>query len=137
MWNLIVHIPDSFPKSYELADGKTSIGRAMTNDIVVEDASASRYHAEIRVDEAGKKISVVDLDSTNGTFINHERISGECALKEEDVIRIGQVIFNLVLPEAENGIKQSASGTHLFTRETPARNRLTSMRSCFTMFHVN
>jgi pSer/pThr/pTyr-binding forkhead associated (FHA) protein len=56
MWNLIVHIPDSFPKPYELADGKTSIGRAMTNDIVVEDAAASRYHAEIRVDEAGKKI---------------------------------------------------------------------------------
>jgi Adenylate cyclase, family 3 (some proteins contain HAMP domain) len=117
MWNLIVHIPDNFPKPYELADGKTSIGRAMTNDIVVEDAAASRYHAEIRVDEAGKKISVVDLDSTNGTFVNHERISGECALKEEDAIRIGQVIFNLVLPEAENGIKQSASGTHLFTRE--------------------
>jgi len=117
MWNLIVYIPDSFPKPYELGDGKTSIGRAMTNDIVVEDAAASRYHAEILVDEAGKRISIVDMDSTNGTFINHERISGECALKEEDVIRIGQVIFNLVLPEAENGIKQSASGTHLFTRE--------------------
>jgi class 3 adenylate cyclase len=117
MWNLIVHIPDSFPKPYELGDGKTSIGRAMTNDIVVEDAAASRYHAEIRVEEEGKSISIVDLDSTNGTFINHERISGECVLKADDVIRIGQVIFNLVLPGDENEIRQSASGTHLFTRE--------------------
>jgi len=117
MWNLIVHIPDSYPKPYELGDGKTSIGRAMTNDIVLEDAAASRNHAEIRVDEAGKKISIVDLDSTNGTFINHERISGECPLKVNDVIRIGQVIFNLILPGDENEIRQSAAGTHHFTRE--------------------
>ena len=117
MWNLIVHIPDSFPKPYELRDGKTSLGRAFSNDIVVEDASASRHHAEIWVDEAAKKISIVDLDSTNGTFINHERITGECPLKAEDVIRIGQVIFNLNLPGDENEIKHGASGTHLFTRE--------------------
>ena len=55
MWNLIVHTPDSYPKPYELENGKTSIGRAITNDIVVEDAAASRHHAEIRVDEAAKK----------------------------------------------------------------------------------
>ena len=78
---------------------------------------ASRHHAEIWVDEAVKKISIVDLDSTNGTFVNHERISGECPLKANDVIRIGQVIFNLILPGDENEIKQGASGTHLFTRE--------------------
>ena len=117
MWNLIVHIPDSFPKPYELKDGKTSIGRAVTNDIVLEDAAASRNHAEFRVDEAGKKISIVDLDSTNGTFVNHVRITGECVLTAHDVIRIGQVIFNLSSPGDENEIKFGASGTHLFTRE--------------------
>ena len=117
MWNLIVHVPDSYPKPYELGDGKTSIGRAVTNDIVVDDAAASRHHAEIVVDEAAKKISILDLDSTNGTFINHERISGECPLKANDVFRIGQVIFNLISPGDENEIMQGASGTHLFTRE--------------------
>jgi class 3 adenylate cyclase len=117
MWNLIVHAPDSDPRQYELKSGKTSVGRAFTNDIVVEDAAASRHHAEIRVDIAAEKISIVDLDSTNGTFINHERISGECPLKSNDVIRIGQIIFNLILPDDENEIKQGASGTHLFTRE--------------------
>ena len=117
MWNLIVHIPDSFPKTYEMGNGKTSIGRATTNDIVVEDAAASRNHAEFWVDEAAKTISIVDLDSTNGTFVNHDRISGECPLKVNDVIRIGQVIFNLSLPGEENEVKQGASGTHLFTRE--------------------
>jgi class 3 adenylate cyclase len=117
MWNLIVHVPDSYPKPYELGDGKTSIGRAVTNDIVVDDAAASRHHAEVVVDDAAKKVSIVDLDSTNGTFVNHERISGECLLKANDVFRIGQVIFNLISPGDENEIKQGASGTHLFTRE--------------------
>jgi class 3 adenylate cyclase len=117
MWNLIVHIPDSFPKPYELKDGKTSIGRLVTNDIVVDDPGASRHHAEFWVDEAQEKISIVDLDSTNGTFVNHERISGECPLKANDVIRIGQVIMNLIRPGAEQEIKQAAAGTHLYTRE--------------------
>jgi class 3 adenylate cyclase len=117
MWNLIVHAPDSDPKPYELKSGKTSIGRAFTNDIVVEDAAASRYHAEIRVGEAENEISIVDLDSTNGTFVNHERIFGECPLKANDVLRIGQIIFDLISPSDENQIKQGVAGTHLFTRE--------------------
>jgi len=117
MWNLIVHSPDNDPKPYDLKSGKISIGRAMTNDIVVEDAAASRHHAEIWLDEALKRISIVDLDSTNGTFVNHERISGESPLRANDVIRIGQIIFNLILPGDENELKHGASGTHLFTRE--------------------
>src|SRR5687768_2413378 len=117
MWNLIIHIPDSFPKPYELGNGKTSIGRLVTNDIVVDDAGASRHHAEIWVDESLEKISIVDLDSTNGTFVNHVRISGECALKANDMIRIGQVIINIIWPGDEQEIKQGVAGTHLFTRE--------------------
>jgi class 3 adenylate cyclase len=117
MWNLIIHIPDSFPKPYEVGSGKLSIGRAVTNDIFLEDAAASRHHAEIRADEAQETITIVDLDSTNGTFVNHKRIFGECALKANDVIRIGQVIINVVWPGDEQEIKQGAAGTHLFTRE--------------------
>jgi pSer/pThr/pTyr-binding forkhead associated (FHA) protein len=73
MWNLIVHAPDSDPQPHELKNGKTSIGRAVTNDIVVDDAAASRHHAEIRrrqPDDFNR-----GLDSC-GTFINHARMSG-------------------------------------------------------------
>ena len=117
MWNLTVHAPDSFPKSYELGPGKTTIGRLVTNDVVLEDAAASRHHAEFRVDDPSGKISIVDLNSTNGTFVNHKRISGECALKADDVIRIGQIIMNLISLGDEREIKQGAAGTHLYTRE--------------------
>ena len=117
MWNLIINVPDSFPKSYMLGSGKTSIGRLVTNDIVLEDAGASRHHAEIVLDEALEKISVVDLGSTNGTFVNHERISGECPLKANDVIRIGQVIITINGSGDEHETTQAAAGTHLYTRE--------------------
>ena len=116
MWTLIVHAPDNDPQPYELKNGKTSIGRAITNDIVVDDPAASRQHAEFWTDEDVRKISIVDLDSTNGTFVNHARISGECSLKVNDVIRVGQIIFSIVGPE-DGGIKQGAAGTHPFTRE--------------------
>ena len=117
MWNLTVHAPDSFPKSYELGAGKTTIGRLVTNDIVLEDAGASRHHAEFQVDDSSGKVSIVDLNSTNGTFVNHKRISGECALKADDVIRIGQIIMNLISLGDDRQIKQGAAGTHLYTRE--------------------
>jgi class 3 adenylate cyclase len=117
MWNLIVHVPDSFPKTYEVGSGKTSLGRAVTNDILLEDAAASRHHAEIWADEGQEKLSIVDLDSTNGTFVNHVRISGECPLKPNDVIRIGQIIMNLNWPGDEHEVIHGAAGTHLFTRE--------------------
>jgi class 3 adenylate cyclase len=117
MWNLVVYAPDHEPAHFVLKGGSTSIGRASANDIVVEDSSASRHHAEIHVDELSKKVSIVDLDSTNGTYINHQRLYGECQLSANDVIRIGQVIFNLVSPGEDQEMKKGASGTHLFTRE--------------------
>ena len=117
MWYLIVHVPDSDPKPYELKSGKTSIGRAITNDIVIEDPGASRQHAEIWADESVRKISIVDLESTNGTYINHARLSGECPLNANDMIRIGQVILHVMSSSDDGEIKQATYGTHLFTRE--------------------
>ena len=116
MWTLTVQVPDSYPASYSLAEGKTSIGRSTANQIVIEDAAASRNHAEIIVDE-NAAISIVDLNSTNGTFINRERLIGARPLKANDVIRIGQVILTVNNLGEEHDMKRSASGTHRFTRE--------------------
>lgn len=50
----------------------TVIGRGAEADIVVDDPGVSRRHAEVRVD--GGRIRVVDLDSTNGTYVDGERV---------------------------------------------------------------
>ncbi len=63
-------------------------------DILIEDKSVSRMHAQI--DEAGGKLYIYDLNSRNGTFINGIRVvSEEKEIKEGDEIRIGNLRFVL------------------------------------------
>ena len=63
-------------------------------DILLNDRSVSRMHAQI--DEAQGKLYLYDLNSTNGTFVNGQRIkSEEYEIKEGDEIQIGNVRFVL------------------------------------------
>lgn len=73
---------------FELRMGETTIGRVFGADVLITDDGVSRRHAKIvREDDGSAKI--VDLDSTNGTYINGRRIHAE-GLREGDRIRIGQ-----------------------------------------------
>jgi soluble lytic murein transglycosylase-like protein len=67
----------------------TRLGRARENDIVLQGADAaivSAQHCEIRLD--GESYKLVDLDSTNGTFLNGNRVS-EAKLEESAIIQLG------------------------------------------------
>ncbi len=66
------------------------LGRDPTSQIYLEDQSASRRHA--RIDFAGGHFKIVDLKSSNGTFVNSEKIQ-ETVLSDGDVITIGQTKF--------------------------------------------
>jgi pSer/pThr/pTyr-binding forkhead associated (FHA) protein len=79
------------------------IGRAKDNDIVRTDASVSRYHCEIHFDEFGNAF-LKDCDSTNGTFVNGNKINGTLRLHLNDIVRLG---IDVPLPwnEWRNGIK--------------------------------
>jgi FHA domain len=69
------------------------IGRATDNQLVVNDPKTSSHHAEIRPE--GQGYSVVDMGSTNGTFINEQRIQPNVPrlLAAGDRVRIGDTIF--------------------------------------------
>lgn len=95
-----------------------SIGRHPLNDLRFDaerDPDASSKHAEIRV--LGDKATLHDLDSTNGTFVNGQRIAGERALFDGDVIAFGregpQVEFHAVAAGAAPaaGVPASANWT--------------------------
>lgn len=64
-----------------------TIGRDLSNDIIIEDERVSRHHLQL-VERDGT-YQAVDLDSTNGTFVNGRRIQGAVSLGQHDTIRIG------------------------------------------------
>ena len=67
------------------------IGRSTDNDIQIADGQASRHHAEIRYDNG--RHHIVDLNSTNGTLVNDNRITSAQALSHGDIITIGNSEF--------------------------------------------
>lgn len=69
-----------------------TIGRGQENNIVVNDNKISRVHSQLIQDDNGN-ISVVDLNSTNGTYVNGKRISAEIHLKAGDELRIGDTVL--------------------------------------------
>jgi len=80
-------------------DREIVVGRSADLDMVLVEDMVSRRHARITV--ANGKVTIADLGSTNGTFVNGQRIE-ETELKEGDRILIGTSILKLVY-QAEGG----------------------------------
>lgn len=66
------------------------IGRGAESNFVANDGSVSRQHAQII--DYGTYYTVVDLGSTNGTFVNGRRVSSETTLHSGDVLKVGNVV---------------------------------------------
>lgn len=74
--------------AFETAPVPATIGRSAENTIALDgDDFASGRHA--RVESARDGVWIIDLDSTNGTFVNGERIEGRRRLHEGDLVQIG------------------------------------------------
>lgn len=76
-----------------------SVGRDAGNDLTIEGAGLSRHHAELRSDDAGGLV-LVDLASTNGTFVNRERLVDPRPLAPNDIIHFCNAEFRLTHDEA-------------------------------------
>ena len=70
------------------------IGRNLDNDFVIEnDSTISRNHAEVFIDDENR-IFITDLNSSNGTFINGERVYDSHVLNKSDVVVVGKTKLN-------------------------------------------
>jgi len=84
-------------RTYELKVDRTTVGRVSDNAFEIPEASVSSHHAEIIL--RGNDVLIRDLGSTNGTFINGEKIT-EAVLKAGQTLRFGTVEMRLDTGEA-------------------------------------
>ncbi|MBG0788453.1 MAG: FHA domain-containing protein, partial [Anaerolineaceae bacterium] len=79
-------------KTYPLEKQEILLGRDLANDIAISDPEVSRRHSRFLMQE--DNVIIEDLGSTNGTFLNGQRIASPQQLRAGDVITLGE---NIVL----------------------------------------
>lgn len=95
-------------RSYELKVDKTTIGRVDDNTFPIAEPSVSSHHCEVLL--RGTEVLVKDLGSTNGTYINGQRIT-ESVLKPSQILRLGQVELRLESETAASASKKVVDQT--------------------------
>jgi pSer/pThr/pTyr-binding forkhead associated (FHA) protein len=90
-------LTDPTGREHTLTGEVITIGRAVQNDIVITSKRVSREHARVR--REGWHVMLEDLGSTNGTFLNDERVLVPVALHDGDRIKIGDVILTFHDPD--------------------------------------
>jgi pSer/pThr/pTyr-binding forkhead associated (FHA) protein len=85
--------PEAVPLTFRVSPGSTkTIGRATGADFVIDTALVSRVHC--RLEAGSDAIEVVDLSSTNGTYVNNARVD-RARLNDGDRLRVGRVEFTV------------------------------------------
>jgi pSer/pThr/pTyr-binding forkhead associated (FHA) protein len=103
-------------------EGKAVVGRDSDSTLQIPLAEISRRHCQVSVKK--DKVTVRDLGSSNGTYVNKKRIQ-QATLKPGDTLKIGPVVFTVVIggePEEINPIRTIVEGQKDLKRESkPAK----------------
>jgi hypothetical protein len=88
MPRLVAQSPEFAGQTFDLAGPEITVGRLADNGVQLEHASVSGHHAVFQLQ--GQDYAVKDLESTNGTRINGEKISQQ-KLRRNDILRLGNI----------------------------------------------
>ena len=107
--------------------GELVIGRSSDQDMVLVEDMVSRKHARLTL--APGQVAIADLGSTNGTFVNGERVS-TAQLREGDRVLIGTSILRLIaVPRAKGALVDPRSSQAMLERTSAAQEKKTGPRS--------
>ncbi len=98
MYTITVSEKGGQQSTFEFNKPEITIGRMKGNDIVLPKGNVSKRHTRIFAQEGSFKI--IDLDSTNGTYVNGRKITGEQPISDNDKIYIGDFILQVESEEA-------------------------------------
>ena len=104
MPKMIVSIDGVVIKEVQLTKDRTTLGRRPYNDIVIDNLAVSGEHAVIQL--AGNDVSLEDLNSTNGTYINGKAVKKQ-QLANNDTIEIGKYRIKYVNEQQEAGFERT------------------------------
>lgn len=104
MWLQVLRGPQP-EQMWNLNQNVVTIGREITNDIVINDQQVSRRHARFIRKAQGNFVSFTleDLRSSNGTFINDTKLEAPTPLNDGDIIQLGETISLLYKVVMNNG----------------------------------
>jgi pSer/pThr/pTyr-binding forkhead associated (FHA) protein len=108
MAKLVIQNQGMTGRACELQTDRTTIGRVEDNTFHIADPSISSHHCEIQL--RGSDIVIRDLNSTNGTFINGNKIE-ESILKPGQILRLGQVELKLEVEGATTSAPPAPGST--------------------------
>jgi len=100
-------------RTHDLKAEKTTVGRVEDNSFQIAEPSVSSHHAELPL--RGNDVIVRDLNSTNGTFINGEKIT-ESPIKPGQILRLGQIEMRLETDTPPGNSKKPLDQTMVMQR---------------------
>jgi pSer/pThr/pTyr-binding forkhead associated (FHA) protein len=103
-------------RTHELNVDRTTVGRVEDNTFQIADPSVSSHHCEVHL--RGSEVLIRDLNSTNGSFINGEKIA-ESILKPGQILRLGQIELKLEVegaPAPAAPVKKTVDSTMVMPR---------------------
>jgi pSer/pThr/pTyr-binding forkhead associated (FHA) protein len=90
---LVVQKGPALTRAIRLAAGETIVGRSRDCDLCIPSSDISRRHCLIAL--VNGQVTVEDLSSANGTFLNGVRITGTRSVRADDLLRIGPLTFTV------------------------------------------
>lgn len=99
IYQLVMHAGPTPSKIFPLEGEVITIGRETGNNIIINDTEVSRRHTQLVLQ--GDKVIITDLGSTNGTFVDGQRLTGQHVLLHGQIISLGEQI-NLLFDTVEH-----------------------------------
>ena len=119
--HLVIVQPKSAVRRVALTLGSLTIGRAAPSGLLLDGAEISRTHC--RLDVVGDEVTVTDLQSTNGTFIDNKRLSGTAPLPHGTLLRIGNYVLTCEYQTVLRGEEADVTQRKSFSGVTVLRPR--------------
>ena len=94
-----------FSRVFRLAEGENVVGRDPTCTAVIDELDVSRFHARITI--TGPTVTVEDLGSKNGTFVDGARITTKTPLAAGNEIRLGETPLTFHRREAPESTRSA------------------------------